>query len=104
MKDLWGKAIVIIFESQKILVSSDFMGNENNIFSHFRDRLHRKKYALIKKLKKDKKEVAKRKIDCGDTDCPNPKRRPGRPRKTAVEANRAANSSSTIKREKPPNQ
>ena len=53
-----------------------------------RNRLHRKKYALTKRLKKDNKEVAKRKIDCGDADCPDPKRRPGRLRKTAVEDNR----------------
>ena len=55
-------------------------------------------------MEKDKKDVAKTKIDCGDADCPDPKRRPGQPRKTAVEANRAASSSSTIEKEKPPNQ
>ena len=59
---------------------------------------------MTKELEKDKKEVNNRKIDCGDAVCPDLKRRPGRPRKTAVEAKHAAISSSTIEREKPPNQ
>ena len=42
----------------------------------YRNWLHRKKYALTKKLEKGMKEVSKRKIDCGDADCPNPREGP----------------------------
>lgn len=59
-----------------------------------------KEYALSKKMEKNKKEGTKRKIDSGKSDCPNPKRRPGRPRKIPVDITHAASSS----REKSPNQ
>ena len=52
-----------------------------------------KEYALSKKMEKNKKEGTKRKIDSGKSDCPNPKRRPGRPRKIPVGITHAASSS-----------